>query len=106
MNELATRQCQEKTLKLDEASAQGLLPQLDGWTIENGKLTRTFTFKGYYATIAFVNLVAWIVQRQNHHPDLKVSYNKCRVEFNTHSVGGLSDNDFICAARIDAALSV
>lgn len=105
MNELATRQCQEKTQKLDEASAQTLLSQLDGWSIEEGKLSKTFGFKGYYGTIAFVNLVAWIVQRQNHHPDLKVSYNKCRVEFATHSVGGLSDNDFICAARIDAALS-
>lgn len=104
MNELATRQCQEKTSKLDEAAAQVLLSQLDGWVIENGKLAKTFGFKGYYATIAFVNLIAWIVQRQNHHPDLQVGYNKCRVEFSTHSVGGLSDNDFICAARIDAAL--
>ena len=105
MNELATRQCQEKTQKLDEASIQKLLTQLEGWDIEDGKLAKTFSFKGYYGTIAFVNLVAWIVQRQNHHPDLKVGYNKCRVEFTTHSVGGLSDNDFICAARIDAAPS-
>lgn len=103
MQPLTERQCQEKTSRLDESATQTLLTQLPGWGIEDGKLCKTYGFKGYYGTIAFVNLVAWIVQKQNHHPDLIVGYNKCRVEFITHSVSGLSENDFICAARIDAA---
>lgn len=100
---LATGQCEEKVAKLSDDEAAQLLRELQGWAIEDGVLRKTYNFKGYYATISFVNLVAWIVQRQNHHPDLLVSYNKCRVDFVTHSVGGLSRNDFICAARIDAA---
>jgi 4a-hydroxytetrahydrobiopterin dehydratase len=54
--------------------------------------------------MAFVNAVAWIAHREDHHPDLAVSYNRCRVEWSTHSVGGLSENDFICAAHIEAML--
>lgn len=105
MNPLAQRKCQEKVAKLENVAAEQLLSLLDGWSIEDGKLVKTYEFKGYYGTIAFVNLVAWIVQKQNHHPDLLVGYNKCRIEFVTHSVNGLSENDFICAARIDAAQS-
>ena len=55
-------------------------------------------------TMAFVNAVAWIAHREDHHPDLLVSYNRCTVRFNTHSVGGLSINDFICAAKVDGLL--
>lgn len=103
MQTLVERQCQEKTSQLSDAAANALLVQLQGWQIDAGKLCKTFDFKGYYGTIAFVNLVAWVVQKQNHHPELIVGYNKCRIEFVTHSVSGLSENDFICAARIDAA---
>lgn len=63
-----------------------------------------FKFKNYYATLAFVNAVAWIAHQQDHHPEMTVSYNRCRVRYRTHSVGGLSRNDFICAAMIDALL--
>ncbi|HEY9150705.1 MAG TPA: 4a-hydroxytetrahydrobiopterin dehydratase, partial [Gammaproteobacteria bacterium] len=59
-------------------------------------------FKNYYQTIAFVNALAWIANQEDHHPDLEVSYNRCTVHFSTHSIGGLSLNDFICAARLDA----
>ena len=105
MQTLAQRQCQEQTAKLGDAAAAALLNEVQGWSVDGGKLCKTYQFKGYYGCIAFVNLVAWIVQKQNHHPDLIVSYNKCRIEFITHSVSGLSENDFICAARIDAAQS-
>ena len=67
-------------------------------------ITRTCRFGNYYETIAFVNALAWIAHAEDHHPDLEVGYNRCVVHFSTHSIGGLSENDFICAARIDALL--
>lgn len=90
---------------LDAASAQTLMAQLhDDWTIAatGNTIQRSFRFKNYYETLAFVNAMAWIIHREDHHPDLEVGYNRCVVHFSTHSVGGLSENDFICAAKIDA----
>ncbi|MBI2961625.1 MAG: 4a-hydroxytetrahydrobiopterin dehydratase [Betaproteobacteria bacterium] len=52
--------------------------------------------------LAFVNAVAWISHREDHHPSLVVGYNSARVEYWTHAIGGLSENDFICAAKVDA----
>jgi 4a-hydroxytetrahydrobiopterin dehydratase len=77
------------------------LDQLQGWRVVDGKLAKDFKFADHYAALAFVNAVAWVSHRQDHHPDLTVGYNTCRVEYVTHSVGGLSRNDFICAAKID-----
>jgi len=68
---------------------------------ENSSIGREFKLKNYYETIAFVNAVAWIVHDQDHHPDLNVSYNRCHITFSTHSISGLSINDFICAAKIN-----
>ena len=75
----------------------------DAWTlIEDGKaIERTYKFKDYYQTIAFVNALAWTAQREEHHPDLSVHYSRCVVRYSTHAVDGLTDNDFICAAKID-----
>jgi 4a-hydroxytetrahydrobiopterin dehydratase len=67
-------------------------------------LTRDARFANFHATMAFVNAVAWIAHVEDHHPDLEVGYGHCRVTFSTHSVGGLSENDFICAAKVDALL--
>jgi 4a-hydroxytetrahydrobiopterin dehydratase len=72
------------------------------WRHVDGSLVREFRFNDYYETLAFVNALAFIVHAQDHHPDLAVSFNRCEVRFNTHSVGGISENDFICAAKIDA----
>lgn len=81
-----------------------LLAEVPGWALEadQKKIARTYEFKNYHETIEFVNALAFVVHREDHHPDLEVSYNRCRVVFWTHTVGGLSDNDFICAARINA----
>ena len=106
---LASQQCSnlsadEPALNHDEASA--LLPRLDPqWQLNREKqnISFTYTFKNYYQTMAFVNVIAQIAHQQNHHPDLLVSYNRCTVTYSTHSVGGLSTNDFICAAKINAA---
>jgi 4a-hydroxytetrahydrobiopterin dehydratase len=84
------------------------LAALPGWSFLDGKIQKTFTFKNYFETIAFVNVVAAISHATDHHPDLSVHYNRCIVAFNTHDVengkGGISINDFICAARIESFL--
>jgi len=72
------------------------------WSIDGDVLQRTFTFQNFHQTMAFVNAVAWIAHREDHHPDLAVSYKTCGIRYTTHSVGGLSLSDFICAAHIDA----
>ncbi len=105
MNDLVTKHCSpQHGPALSRPVAENLLNQLTGWMIDADakEIRRTFAFKDYYAGIAFVNAVAWIAHREDHHPDLAVGYNKVTVTFSTHSVGGLSENDFICAAKIDA----
>jgi len=82
--------------------AKDMLKQLKGWIVADGKLVKLYPFKNYFETMAFVNALAWISHREDHHPDLQVGYNKCRVEYATHAIGGLSENDFICAAKADA----
>jgi 4a-hydroxytetrahydrobiopterin dehydratase len=77
------------------------LSHTEGWEIENGRLTKTFQFEDHYQTVAFVNAVAWISHREDHHPEMVVGYDRCTVRYSTHSVGGLSDNDFICSAKVD-----
>jgi 4a-hydroxytetrahydrobiopterin dehydratase len=89
--------------RLTDASIRELLPQLPNWElVENSHaLTRTFSFKDYYRTMSFVNALAHIANAEDHHPDLAVHYDRCVVRFSTHDVGGLSENDFICAAKAD-----
>ena len=96
--------CRGSEYKLNEARIRELLPQVPGWElVENGHaLTRTFEFKNYYRTMAFVNALAYMAHREDHHPDLGVHYNRCVVRYSTHDVGGLSENDFICAAKAEA----
>lgn len=90
--------------KLGKARIAELLPQVPDWELaEDGHaLTRTFKFKDYYRTMSFVNALAYMANREDHHPDLAVHYDRCVVRYSTHDVGGLSENDFICAARADA----
>ncbi len=97
--------CEGGTPPLAENEVERLMNDLQGWEIAERKLCRTYRFKNWYRTIAFVNALAWIAHRENHHPDLEVSYNRCRVSYSTHAIGGLSENDFICAAKVDALLS-
>ena len=90
--------------KLTQARVRELLPDVAGWElVEDGHaLSKTFRFKDYYRTMAFVNALAFIANREDHHPDLSVHYDRCVVRFSTHDVGGLSENDFICAAKTEA----
>ena len=94
--------CKAGDPALGTTEAAELLKKLDGWTLAEKSIRKTFEFKNYYQTIAFVNAVAWMTHREDHHPDLQVGYNRCVIEYSTHSVGGLSENDFICAAKVDA----
>jgi 4a-hydroxytetrahydrobiopterin dehydratase len=105
MATLESRQCQALpagTAPLARAEIDALLTGLPGWTYADGAISKTFSFADFHQTMAFVNALAWIAHRQDHHPDLAVSYNRCSVRYNTHSIGGVSANDFICAARIEA----
>ncbi len=94
--------CEGGVPPLTQDEAKNLLKQLEGWELNDNRISKTFVFKNYYQVIAFVNAVAWMTHREDHHPDMAVGYNKCRVEYSTHAIGGLSENDFICAAKVDA----
>lgn len=88
----------------DAAKAKEMLAQVPGWQLneEANTIQRTFKFKDFYHTMAFVNAVAWIANQEDHHPDMEVGYGRCVLHFSTHAIGGLSDNDFICAAKVNA----
>lgn len=91
--------------RLDDAVIDQRLRALDGWRRDAGdvrRIVKTYRFADHYQTLAFVNALAWISHRQDHHPDLTVGYNQCTVAYTTHSAGGLSDKDFLCAAKVDA----
>lgn len=98
--------CERGTPALTNAEADSLLRQLDGWQRVDRLINKTYHFKDYYLTMAFVNAVAWISHQEDHHPDMTVSYNHCRVEYTTHAVNGLSENDFICAAKVDQLINL
>jgi 4a-hydroxytetrahydrobiopterin dehydratase len=102
---LLERGCRRDVVAAQETQIADWMAQIHAdWSRgDDGRsIVRRFGFKNYYETIAFVNALAWVAHRQDHHPDLQVGYNRCTVTFSTHSVGGLSENDFICAARVDA----
>jgi len=106
MDDLANRRCVacEGGRPLDAGAARNLLARLDGWEMDAAakEIRRAFEFGNFHETMAFANAVAWIAHREDHHPDLSVGYKRCVVRYSTHAVGGLSENDFICAAKIDA----
>jgi 4a-hydroxytetrahydrobiopterin dehydratase len=109
MSDLTTRKCKpcERGVEpLAPAEVENLLKQLAGWALEGGAITKTYSFRNYYETMAFVNAAAWIAHREDHHPDMTVGYNTCRAAYVTHAINGLSENDFICAAKIDALFNL
>lgn len=100
--------CEGGQPALDAEAARAELINLDpAWAIEDSgtSIRRDFKFKGFNKTMSFVNAVAWIANQEMHHPDLEVGYDHCLVKLTTHAIGGLSDNDFILAARIDRLLT-
>ena len=107
---LAGKHCrtlEKGTPPLPADRAAAMLRQVGGgWEQRGGAIEKSYSFKNYYETMAFVNAAAWVSHREDHHPDLEVGYNKCRVRYSTHSVGGLSENDFICAAKLEALFRI
>jgi 4a-hydroxytetrahydrobiopterin dehydratase len=96
--------CEGGVPSLESEAAQQLLKALhEDWSLsDDGKwICRAYDFSGFNRTIGFVNAVAWIANSEGHHPDLEVSYRCCVVNYTTHAINGLSENDFICAAKID-----
>lgn len=110
MSDLSTKRCKPcegGVPALESGEAKKLLEKIPGWSLDGitGRISRMFSFKNYYETIAFVNAIAWLSHRENHHPDLEVGYNRCIVHYTTHAVKGLTENDFICAAKINELLN-
>ena len=105
MDDLARKKCKPcegGVAPYSAEQAKEMLAQLKGWILDDGKLVKLYPFRNYHETMAFVNALAWISHREDHHPDLQVGYNQCKVVYWTHAIGGLSENDFICAAKADA----
>ena len=109
MNELARRKCKPcegGIAALTPEQARPFLKGLEGWALEGKAIAKTYRFKNYHETMAFVNAAAWVSHREDHHPDMAVGYNECRVVYVTHAIDGLSENDFICAAKLDALFEI
>ena len=96
--------CEGGVLPLSDEAVQALLAALHAdWQLSDDglEISRRFSFPGYSRSLGFANAVAWIAIVEGHHPDMLVCYNSCTVRYTTHAIGGLSDNDFICAAKVD-----
>jgi 4a-hydroxytetrahydrobiopterin dehydratase len=98
--------CEGGVPTLTREEAETLLADVPGWELadDNKSIRRRFEFKGFYKCMSFINAMAWVANAENHHPDFSAGYNFCEVTFTTHAIDGLSDNDFICAAKINALL--
>jgi len=103
LTQQACKPCEGGVKPLTRAEAEAMLTQVPGWTLDGpgGEISRSFKFKNYYETMAFVNALAWVAHREDHHPDIEVGYSRCHVRYSTHAIKGLSENDFICAAKIN-----
>jgi len=106
LQEMRCKPCEGGTDPLPSDRALRLLQQVPGWDITEDKqaIFRRFEFRGFYRTMSFINAIAWIANHQGHHPDFSAGYNYCEVAFTTHAIHGLSENDFICASRVNALL--
>ena len=98
--------CEGGIQPLDADRSAQLLATLSGWSLLDQRLEKTFTFRNHHEAMAFVNAIAWVSHRENHHPELTVSYKDVRAQYWTHALGGLSENDFICAAKLEKLLAL
>lgn len=98
--------CEGGVSPLTPEAVAGMMAELDGWQLDDGTAIRKrFEFKGFAKPVEMANLAAWLGNRQGHHPDISFGWGYCEVRFTTHAAGGLTENDFICAARLDALLA-
>ena len=107
-DQLATSHCQPRSAEdaLDDATVDELLALVTDWErVDDGRaIARDFKFKDFHHTLGFIDAVGRMANHEDHHPDLEAGYGHCRVRWSTHDAGGLSMNDFICAARVEALL--
>ena len=98
--------CEGGVPAIGRDQALEMLKEIEGWALsEDGRMiSRRFEFRGFFRTMSFINAMAWVVNNENHHPDFSAGYNYCEIGFTTHAIDGLSENDFICAARVNALL--
>ena len=104
---LATKRCEPcevGTPPLPKEEAARLGKEISEWRLKEKSIEREFKFKNFQEAIDFVNEVAVLAEQENHHPDIRISYNRVRLELMTHKIGGLSNNDFILAAKIEELL--
>ena len=98
---LAAMHCKAGAPRLTPAKLAAHLQTLQGWTEAGGGIEKMYAFTDFHDTIGFVNALAWIANHEDHHPDLRVSYNRCVVAWSTHDAGGVTQNDVVCAAKTD-----
>ena len=98
---LAAMRCRPGAPRLSDEELHAHLSVLAGWSFANNRIEKTFAFADYHQTRAFVNAVAYVAHRQEHHPDLAVGHDRCTVAFSTHDAGGVTVNDCICAAKVE-----
>ena len=98
--------CEGGVPTLTRTEAETLLADVPGWALADDvkSIHRRFEFKGFYKCMSFINAMAWVANAENHHPDFSAGYSFCEVTFTTHAIDGLSENDFICAAKVNALL--
>lgn len=106
-NAVHCESCESNVVPYSLEEVRGHLVQHPGWELQatGWTITRDFVFQDFYHTMAFVNAVAWVANQEGHHPNLEIGPRHCRVSFQTHSVCGLTRNDFICAAKVDALIA-
>ena len=106
LRDLLARKCRPTETALSDGDVTTYLSAVPDWKLTGKSISTTYNFKNYYETLAFINAIAYVIHTEDHHPEIILTYNKCVVKFDTHSVnqgrGGLSENDFICAAKVDA----
>ncbi|WP_025918400.1 4a-hydroxytetrahydrobiopterin dehydratase [Herminiimonas sp. CN] len=105
-NTLLQKKCAPNAAALGATEITEYLAAVSGWQQDGACIARAFKFKDYYDTLAFVNAIAYVIHAEDHHPELTVTYNRCLVKFDTHTAnnnrGGISENDFICATKVNA----
>ena len=105
MTNFLEQKCAQRAAAMSDDEVKRHLAQTSGWHSASGAIEKTFAFKGWLETVAFVDALAWVCHVEDHHPDLRVSFDRCTIRFSTHSAGGVSRNDFICAAKADALIA-
>lgn len=104
--ELLARKCHPTETALSQTDINACLVAVPDWQLDGNRIARTYQFKNYYETLAFMNAIAYVIHLEDHHPEIVLTFNRCVIRFDTHSVnggkGGISENDFICAAKVDA----